>query len=352
MGSTMYEAAPDLVYSALQRAVVASGATFQGSDPRTRTVFFQRGRKNHSVGVQTGAEGSYLVGSSAGLDAFMSVELAKTQQLPSPAGAPGTRATTAELASELERLGNLRERNLLTEDEFAAAKARAFEQAGPPTAPSKPSEPPAESSPRPPTVSEREASGEDIPAVSASATTPIATPPAGTSRLGSWLETWHGLSRTKQIVIAVVVVLVALVAIGALVPSEGDDEPSTSPAPAVTAESGSGGGNEPTPATGGVSPQVSAWAVDVANWSDQMGDAFSDLGTFLQDESFNNRLLLGDQDAVFEVAVPLAVMQQCSNSFPDPPGSSAQALGKSRVSILQACEEYERFGHPVLEGCR
>lgn len=175
----------------------------------------------------------------------------------------------------------------------------------------------------------------------------MATPPTGTSRLESWLETWHGLSRTKQIVIAVVVVLVVL-ALGALVPSEGDDEPSTSPAPPVSTESDSGGEDEPSGA-GNASPQVASWAGDVVDWSEQQPDAFSDLAALLRDDSFNTRLLLGDQDAVIGAAIPLAVMRQCTNRVSK--STRAARLGRSPVRSAGLAQSL-RVRPTVLEGCR
>ena len=85
----MDEVSPDLVFTALQRAVVASGATLQGADVRTRTVFFKRGRKNESVSVRTGPQGPYLVGPSAmQLDQLVRAEIGKT---PQPSRGPGLR---------------------------------------------------------------------------------------------------------------------------------------------------------------------------------------------------------------------------------------------------------------------
>ena len=68
------------------------------------------------MGVQTGPQGSYLVGSSAGLHELVSAELEKMPPRATPPEAPVTKAAV-DLAGDPERLADLRERNLLTEED-------------------------------------------------------------------------------------------------------------------------------------------------------------------------------------------------------------------------------------------
>lgn len=326
----VYSASPDEVFNAVQRAVIASGGTIQSADGRTQTVFFKRGRKSHSVTARPGPDGVVLVGSSEGLHQFVASELARI----APPLAAQPPQTPSDLASELERLGDLRERNLLTDDEFAFAKERAFSRTEKSTADNAPQA-----------------------VTSASPPTPEITPPpsAPTSRVGVWLAAWHRLSRRTQIIVAIVVVVAAVAGLGALESSDSEQTTQTTSASETTPPTHI---EQPTTATqttvespvgSGVDPSVAAWAVDVAEWSEHMSDAFNELGSLLQDDSFNTQLLLGDDDATIQIAIPLAVMQQCSNTFPDPPANNARARGVART-IMRACDQFERSASQFARG--
>lgn len=132
-----YEASPDLAFEALRRAVTASGFEVQGSDPRARTIYFKSGRTNMSGSVQAAAGGAStvsLVGASGDLHDRVGREvetLVAESRATADVRSPPTSST--ELAADLERLGNLHERGLLTDDEFADAKSRAFGREPEPT---------------------------------------------------------------------------------------------------------------------------------------------------------------------------------------------------------------------------
>jgi hypothetical protein len=211
----MFNASPDAVFKALQRAVVACGGVVQGADAQTRTVFFKRGRKNLSVTVGSGPDGVVLTGSDAGLHEFVAREL---ETMPSEA-APG------DVAGDLERLANLRERNLLTEDEFASAKLRALTQAGSATGAARP--------PVTSDVSARTPTPNPVATASKSAPPPTRADKR-TSRWSALLARWHALSRRTQVVIAVVAVVLGITVISALGSSGGHGNPSTAAGPSTT----------------------------------------------------------------------------------------------------------------------
>jgi len=172
---------------------------------------------------------------------------------------------------------------------------------------------------------------------------------AVTSRLGAVWAAWHRQSVRKQILIGIGAVVLGLVALGALVPSESDGEPSAateSPSGLVEAEDG---GTVRPADDAQADTELAAWAGDVVIWAGQLGDAFSGLGSLLQDNDFNTQLLLGDQDAVLEIAVPLAVMQNCTDSFPAPPADNAQAT-KVAGLVHRACAEFESSATQFAQG--
>jgi hypothetical protein len=73
-----------------------------------------------------------------------------------------------------------------------------------------------------------------------------------------------------------------------------------------------------------------------------MSDAFRTIGELLTDERFSTRLLLGDQDATIEAAIPLATMHACSNSFPRAP-ADVRARRIQRT-VMQACRNFNESG--------
>lgn len=93
----MFDSSPDVVFEALKRAVVASGGGLQGADPRTRTVFFKRGRSNQSVTVTAGSQGTFLVGSSEGLPELVAAEIERVVgSQPATSAVPANDALTTE----------------------------------------------------------------------------------------------------------------------------------------------------------------------------------------------------------------------------------------------------------------
>jgi hypothetical protein len=104
----------------------------------------------------------------------------------------------------------------------------------------------------------------------------------------------------------------------------------------------------PPPPPAGPSPAIRAWAGDVAPWARSLADAFSEMGTLLQDSNFTTRLMLGDQDATIQFAVPLATMSACWQTFPKPPSErKAQRIGRT---VLQACRFFRQSATLFAEG--
>jgi hypothetical protein len=131
---------------------------------------------------------------------------------------PHRPASSTELAADLERLGNLHERGLLTDEEFADAKARAFGQDPKPTPAREPS--PVPSQP-----------------VATSVPPPVSPPPPLTHSTspakseGGFIALvkryWQRRSKRGKIVTVAAAVVVGLVVLGAALPTGDDKAPST-----------------------------------------------------------------------------------------------------------------------------
>lgn len=205
-----YPVAPELAFDALSRAVPAAGFVVQGADASRRTVYFNSGRKGMSGSVQAVPDGSAIVSLFGAPDDLHDRIASELQRLQDESQALFEQhqppSASADLATDLERLGGLRERGLLTEQEYAAAKARAFAQPTPPTSPSSPTVPPMLSHP----TAERGA----VSTSARSSSTP--KPPTAGERSA-------GMSNTLKVVLGVVGAVVILGSWGAL--SQDSSEP-------------------------------------------------------------------------------------------------------------------------------
>jgi Host cell surface-exposed lipoprotein len=223
-----YEAAPDLVFEACRRALLAAGFEIQGADPRSRTIYFKRGSTSMSGSVQVGGDGTStlsLVGASPDMHERVGRELeslaAATQ---AAAASPQASASSTELAADLERLGNLHERGLLTDEEFADAKARTFgKESAPPAAPS--------AAPEPSSAPSQPVSPPVLPTPSPPPTrsTPPASDEGGLQALIK--RYWRRRSNRGKILTVVGLAVVGLVLLGAaLAPSENESTSASSAA--------------------------------------------------------------------------------------------------------------------------
>jgi len=208
------------VFEALRRAVVASGFQLQGADPRVRTVYFKSGRTSMSGFVRVTPDGTAivsLVGASGSLHDRVATELEQLLADARAAEAAQKQVESTEFAADLERLGSLHERGLLTDEEFADAKARVFEQ--------KP-EPAHTPSPEVPSAIPSQTAAASVPR-SVSPPPTQGTPPVGGGGGFTGLDPvkafWQRRSRRGKIAIIVAAVVVGLGVLGALVPT-GDDE--------------------------------------------------------------------------------------------------------------------------------
>lgn len=117
-----YQSSPDLLFEAFRQAVVAAGYELQGVDPRIRTIYFKRGRTNMAGTVTDSGEGMSAL-SLVGAPGLHDGVAHHVEHLVAQVAAE-TRASTdnTALATDLERLGDLRERGLLSDVEYAEAK--------------------------------------------------------------------------------------------------------------------------------------------------------------------------------------------------------------------------------------
>jgi hypothetical protein len=217
-----FDAPPDQVFEALRRAVAGSGLQVQGADAQRRVLYFKSGRKSMSATVTSRSDGGSLVrlmgGAPVGLHDQIAAQLASVRQVAKPESAEDRQG--GEFAADLQGLAALRERGLLTDEEFADAKARLFSSEGrgstAPTAAGDEAVTPPTPIARPP---------ESKPTQPVSPPTPVAA--GGVSSVDRvkallWGErSWRG--RAAIIGAAVVASIAAL----ALIPTESEDASST-----------------------------------------------------------------------------------------------------------------------------
>jgi hypothetical protein len=181
----------------------------QGADATRRTLYFNSGRKGMSGSVQAVSDGSATVSLFGAPDDLHDRIASEVQRLQTESRALAEQqeqpSASADIATDLERLGDLRERGLLTEQEYAAAKARAFAQPAPPAPPS---------SPTPPTPSPSTTERVAVPTSHLPSSTPPATSPGRSTA---------GLSNAWKAVLGVVGAVVILGSWGAL--SQDSSEP-------------------------------------------------------------------------------------------------------------------------------
>jgi hypothetical protein len=264
-----FQAPPDLAFEALRKAITASGFELQGADTRARTVYFKSGRTSMSgsVGaISGGASRVSLVGATRGLYDRVATEL---ESLLSEARARESAASTqvaraTDLAADLERLGDLRERGLLTDEEFADAKARAFAQQPEPTPAPEPRSVPSEpAAPVPHPAAPRPTAG---------------TPSTGDEGGFVALVTryWQRRSKRGKIVTVVVAAVVGLALLGAaLAPT--DDEAASTTTTTTTPETNAKTAAEEAPAESESS--------DTGRMSDTEFEQFSAAQSEVVDES-------------------------------------------------------------------
>ncbi len=144
---------------------------------------------------------------------------------------------------------------------------------------------------------------------------------------------WAGWNRAQRIGWTTLAVVIALVAIGAMASPSPEKETTAPPPPPPAA-------TNPSPPPPSQSAAVSAWADDAASWGETMAETFAEFSGLLADESFNQRLLIGDTDATLQVATKLALIHQCWASFPKPlANAKAKVIART---VREACRHYTR----------